>query len=127
MKNLTKIILFGLLTWLIPFLVSFFFVDMRGNYLIEETFFKTIMIVTGGLTGVILMIVYFSKIENNYLKEALIIGCSWLVINWILDLIMVLNGFFSMTIQKYFMDIGLRYLLIPIISIGMGYMLEKKK
>lgn len=127
MQNKAKIILFGFLTWLIPFFVSCFFVDMSGKYLIDETFFKTIMVVTGGLTGVFLMVKYFNKIQKDYLKQAVIIGLSWLLINWSLDLVMVFFKFFPMTVEKYFTDIGLRYLLIPIISIGMGAVLSKKK
>ncbi|MCK9393806.1 MAG: hypothetical protein WCX30_03550 [Candidatus Paceibacterota bacterium] len=127
MAKIFKIIWFGFLTWLIPFIVSFFFVDNTGNYLIPETFFKTIMIVTGGLVGTFLMAKYFIKIKGDYLKEGVIIGLSWLAINLCIDLIFVGSGFFKMSFLNYLTDIGLRYLIIPIYSIGIGYVLEKKK
>jgi hypothetical protein len=126
MKKIGKIILFGILVWLIPFIVSFFFVNQDGTFRIEETFFKTIMIVVGSLVGVKLMVCYFKKIDKNYLKEGILIGLVWLAINWIIDLIFVFAEFFPMTVGEYFTDIGFRYLVIPIFSIGMGYILNWK-
>lgn len=49
----------GFILWLIPFIVGFLFVDAKGNFLIPETFFKSIMIVVGSLVGVILAVRYF--------------------------------------------------------------------
>ncbi len=124
-KNL-KIAIFGLLLWLIPFFTGFAFVDPSGNFLIDQIFFKTIMILEGGLIGVILAIKYFACIEDNYLKEGMIIGVAWFAISLILDLVFVAAGFFQMSYAKYFTDIGLRYLFIPMYMFGIGYILEKK-
>ncbi len=126
MKRVGKIIAYGFLTWLIPFIVSFFFVNQDGSFRIDETFFKTIMIIVGALVGVKLMVCYFNKVSGNYLKEGIIIGLAWLAINLILDLALVFGGMFPMGVGEYFLDIGLRYLVIPIFSIGMGYILERK-
>jgi len=127
MNKYAKIVLFGLVIWLIPFLVGFLFVDQEGNFIISETFFKSIMIVIGSLVGVILAVKYFKGIKANFIKEGIILGIVWLIINWIIDLIMVSIGFFPMTIGKYFTDIGLRALGIPIYTIGLGYALKQKK
>ena len=127
MNKYAKIILFGLVIWFIPVLVGFLFVDQEGNFIISETFFKSIMIVIGSLVGVILAVKYFKGIKANFMKEGIILGIVWLIINWIIDLIMVSIGFFPMTIGKYFTDIGLRYLNIPIYTIGLGYALKQKK
>jgi len=127
MNKYAKITLFGLVIWLIPFLVGFLFVDQEGNFIISETFFKSIMIVIGSIVGVILAVKYFKGIKANFIKEGIILGIVWLIINWIIDLIMVSIGFFPMTIGKYFTDIGLRYLSMPIFTIGLGYALKQKK
>jgi hypothetical protein len=127
MNKYAKIILFGLVIWLIPFLVGFLFIDQEGNFIISETFFKSIMIVIGSLVGVILAVKYFKGIKANFIKEGIILGIVWLIINWIIDLIMVSVGFFPMTIGKYFTDIGLRVLGLPIYTIGLGYALKQKK
>lgn len=127
MKKVAKIAGFGLVLWLVPFLSGFPFVDAQGNFVIDEIFFKSIMIVVSALTGVFLFVKYFKNIKSNYVNEAITVGLVWLVINWGLDLVMVASGFFPMSVAKYFTDIGLRYLSIPIYSIGMGIVLSKKK
>ncbi len=48
------------------------------------------------------------------------------MISIVLDLA-VLLPMSGMAIVPYFTDIGLRYLIIPIITVGMGYLLESKK
>jgi hypothetical protein len=119
-------LLFGLIVWLIPFIISFAFVDRNGNFLIEETFFKSIMIVAGGIVGVVLAIKYFEDVETDYVREGVLLGTVWLVINLAIDLSMVYSGFFSMTVNQYFMNIGMRYLIMPIYTSGMGYILMQK-
>jgi hypothetical protein len=47
MNKYLKIVLFGFILWLVPFIAGFFFIDAKGNFLIPETFFKSIMIVVG--------------------------------------------------------------------------------
>lgn len=115
-----RTILYGFLTWLVPFLAGFPFIDQQGNYLIDEIFFKTIMIVIGALVGTVLAVFYLRDIKEKYLKEAVLVGLLWLAINWILDLIMVMTGFFPMDVREYFMNIGLRYLSMPIYLTGLG-------
>lgn len=51
MKKYLIIALYGFLTWLVPFVVSFFFYTQDGVLIIEEALFKSIMVVTGALTG----------------------------------------------------------------------------
>lgn len=127
MANYIKIVVFGFLLWLIPFITGFLFVDSTGQFLIPETFFKSIMIVEGALIGVILAVKYFSGIGLRFVREGIILGLIWLLINLSLDLIFVFMGFFPMTVAQYVTDIGLRYLTMPICTVGMGYALEQKK
>jgi len=122
-----KIIFFGILAWLIPFLISVLFVDMEGNFIIPQTFFKSIMIVVGSLVAVMLAVKYYKNIKNNFVQEGIILGIIWFIISIALDLVMVFSNFFQMTVLEYFTDIGLRYLCIPIFTIGLGYALNQKK
>ena len=122
-----KIIFFGILAWLIPILVSILFVDMEGNFIIPETFFKSIMIVVGSLVAVMLAVKYYKSIKNDFVQEGIILGIIWFIISIALDLVMVFSNFFQMTVLEYFTDIGLRYLCIPIFTIGLGYALNQKK
>ena len=123
MKKEVKIILFGILSWLIPFIISFFFYSKDGQPKIDVFLFKSIMIVVGAITGATLLVLYFKKIKKDYLKEGIIIGIDWLIINIVLDLI-ILIPMSGMTTGTYFAQIGLRYLIIPIMSISMGYIAD---
>lgn len=127
MNKFLKIIFFGILAWLIPFLISILFVDMEGNFIIPQTFFKSIMIVVGSLVAVMLAVKYYKNIKNDFLQEGIILGIIWFIISIALDLVMVFSNFFQMTVLEYFTDIGLRYLCIPIFTIGLGYALNQKK
>ena len=84
------------------------------------------MIVVGSTTGAIFLILYFKKVTENYLREGLMIGLIWLAINLILDLI-VLVPLAKMSIGIYFSQIGLRYLMIPIFSTTIGFLLNLQK
>ena len=121
-----RIVLYGFLSWFLPFFSGFPFVDAEGNMLIEAVLFKSIMIVVGCLVGVLLSVRYFSFVKADHVREGLTIGVAWLFINWVLDLAFVMTGFFGMTVMQYFKEIGLRYLPIPIYTVGMGKALEKR-
>ena len=127
MNKFLKIIFFGILAWLIPFLTSVLFVDMEGNFIIPQTFFKSIMIVVGSLVAVMLAVKYYKSIKNDFVQEGIILGIIWFIISIALDLVMVFSNFFQMTVLEYFTDIGLRYLCIPIFTIGLGYALNQKE
>lgn len=118
---MTMLLVRGFLTWLIPFIVSFLFFTPNGTPLIDITFFKSIMTVLGCLVGVLLLIQSFKKIKTNYLKESIRIGLIWFLMNIVLDLIFLLP-LGKLTIMDYIIQIGIRYINIPIISIGMGYL-----
>lgn len=89
MNKYMKIVLFGFFLWLIPFIAGFPFVDPSGNFLIAETFFKSIMIVVSALVGVTLAVMYFKEIRTDHVREGVTIGVVWLVINLCLDLVFV--------------------------------------
>jgi hypothetical protein len=126
MNKYLKMVLFGLIVWLVPFIVSFAFVDRQGNFTIDETFFKSIMIVTGALVGVVLAVRYFRDVDTGYINEGILLGVIWLIVNLVVDLAMVSGGFFQMSVTQYFTDIGMRYLVMPIYAIGMGYALMQR-
>jgi len=125
MKKALKILLFGIIIWLIPFITGFFFYTPDGQMSVDMYLFKTIMILVGNFTGVILAVIYLLKIEKNFLKESILIGLVWILINYILDFVILLP-MSGMDTGDYFVQIGLRYLLLPIISIAIGYLLQKK-
>lgn len=128
MKDIRKIVWYGFLTWFIPFIASFPFVDPQtGEFIIDEIFFKSIMVVVGSLTGVIFIVRYFKDVTRDYVKVAFTIGAVWILMNWLLDLIFVSLGFFDMTYIEWFTQIGLRYVALFIYAVGAGYLLNQTK
>ncbi len=125
MKRTIKLIIFGVLTWLIPFVVSCAFYNRQEQVLIDVFLFKSIMIVVGAFVGAFFLVWYFRKITRHYLYHGLVVGLAWLVINWMLDfaILIPLSG---MSISTYFMQIGLRYLTLPIMGVAIGWALQKK-
>ncbi len=124
-KNIRNI-LYGFLAWLIPFVTSIFFYTREGVLTIDVFLFKTIMIVIGSTSAAFLLISYFKKIDTRYLKEGIIVGSTWFGINILLDLL-VLIPMSGMSVVDYFTQIGLRYLVMPVMSIMVGASLANKK
>ncbi len=118
-----RILLLGLASWAIPFAVSFLFFDQTGQIAISKPLFKSIMVVVGGGVGVALLLKAFGRVPAS-MNSGLIIGCYWLALNLVLDLV-VLVPMSGMSMTEYFYDIGLRYLLLPIIATGMGMAAQK--
>lgn len=124
-KLILKIVLFGFLTWIIPFVISFCFYNRHGELSIPYDLFKSIMIVVGSFTGCYFLFRYFILININYIENGLIIGFTWLFINIILD-VFILMPIMKINFPNYFMTIGLRYFVIPVMSITIGYLLNNK-
>jgi len=116
---------YGCLTWLIPFIASVPFYTKEGVLLVDMFLFKTVMILVGSVTAASLLTLYLKKIDTGYLKEGVVVGWSWFVINIVLDL-SILIPMSKMTYGDYFIRIGLRYLAIPVMSIMAGILLQEK-
>jgi Na+(H+)/acetate symporter ActP len=84
------------------------------------------MIAISSLLATILLVQYFKKITSNYVSEGITIGLIWLAINILLDII-VLVPMAKMTFINYFSNIGLSYVMIPAMSIAVGFVSENAK
>jgi uncharacterized membrane protein YpjA len=126
MNKTLRNILYGFLAWLIPFISAFFFYSKEGGLAIDIFLFKTIMIVVGSIVGAFLLVSYFKRLRANYLMEGIIVGITWFVISILLD-IFILIPMSEMSLPSYFTEIGLRYLVMPVMSIMVGAALENKK
>lgn len=87
--------------------------------------FKSIMIVISVSVSMLLLIQYFKATKSNYLRNAGYLGLTWFVMNLALD-ILILLPLSQMPMQDYVNQIAIRYLAIPIMAMGVGYILEKK-
>jgi hypothetical protein len=110
--------IYGFGTWAIPFVLAFAFFDRTGQLTIDETFFKSIMIVVGGISGAWLLTRAFRRVEPVFVT-GLVLGLFWLAINYAFDLA-VLVAMMGQDPLSWFTDIGLRYLVLPAMAAGMG-------
>ncbi|MCJ7698017.1 MAG: hypothetical protein MUO73_06785 [Thermoplasmata archaeon] len=124
MNKHVKLVGFGFLIWLIPFLVSFVIFPLRNA---NRPLFESIMPIILVLTVMIISVLYFKKIEKKSLKEGLIAGVLWFVLSLAIDTMLFLpSSSMQMSFIDYMMDIGLTYLIILIIPIGIGALISKK-
>lgn len=124
MKSIKLAIIYGFIVWVIPFVIAFLIFPLRTS---DRPFFESIMPVAVSVTTAIFTVLYFQKVEKNFLKEGILLGAIYFAVNIILDLLMFSKGPMAMPFVDYIKDIGFTYLLIPAITIGMGYILNKKK
>lgn len=122
---ISKNILLGLLSWLIPFVVSFPFFKPGDELVVPYATFKSTIMVVGTISGCYLFFRYFKYVNSNYVQNGVIVGLSWFVMNILLDTV-ILIPMMKSTFADYFMSIGLGYIVIPTISITMGYLLDRK-
>jgi len=124
MNKYVKLVGFGFLIWLIPFLASFVIFPLRNA---NRPLFESIMPIILVLTVMIISVLYFKKIEKESLKEGLIAGVLWFVLSLVIDLMLFLPASpMQMSFSDYMMDIGLTYLIILMIPIGIGVLVSKK-
>jgi hypothetical protein len=76
---------------------------------------------------VVLSVLYFGKMESGYLKEAVKIGILWFLISIVIDLLMFMWGPMKMSFLNYMYDIGFTYLIYPTVTVGFGYLLQRKR
>jgi Na+/proline symporter len=76
-----KMVVFGFLTWFIPFGLAYLFYTPEGELAIDIFLFKTIMMLVGAVTGATLLALYFKRLERNYLYEGVKVGLVWFALN----------------------------------------------
>ncbi len=124
MKSKKLAFIYGFLVWVIPFAVAFLIFPLRTS---DRPFFESIMPVAVTMATVVFTVLYFKRVEENYLKEGVLLGIIFFAISIVIDLLMFSKGPMAMPFADYIKDIGFTYLLIPTITIGVGYILDKKK
>ena len=123
MTPMRRAILFGFLIWLIPFVVAFVIFPLRES---SRPLFESIMPVSVAAATVIFGVLYFRHVPRDFVRQGILIGLIWLAMCLLIDLpLMLLGGPMQMTLWEYVSDIGITYLMIPAITIGMGVALGR--
>ncbi|MBL1218740.1 MAG: hypothetical protein D8M59_14755 [Planctomycetes bacterium] len=108
---------FGFLVWLIPFVVA---VGLSGVRETNRPLFESIMPVVVTVSVVACSLIYFPHVRSEWAKEAARLGVIWMIISLVIDLPLMLNPPISMTCIEYIHDVGITYLIIPAVTVGMG-------
>lgn len=119
MAALRKAILYGFLIWVVAFLGAMVIFPLRES---SRPVFESIMPVILALATVFFAHHYFKRVRSGFQREGLLLGLVWLATNLAIDLpLMLTPSPMQMTLGEYLGDIGLTYLMIPIITIGTGF------
>lgn len=80
------------------------------------------------ITVVIFTYLYFRNIDKNIKAEGAKLGIIFLLISLMIDLIMFMpDSPMHMSLLNYIADIGLTYLMIPVIAVGIAYSIDREK
>jgi uncharacterized membrane protein YagU involved in acid resistance len=106
-----KIVLYGFLLWLTAFVGAFIVFPLKQS---NPPLFETLVAVVLAAATVLYGRLYFRR-EEITLKYCIIVGFIWALINIIIDLPLFSYGPMKKDLADYMSDIGLTYLMIPII------------
>lgn len=120
-----RVVAYGFLSWLIPFVASLLFFGKGGHTTLPIGMLKSIMILVGASSGGFLLFRLFRE-SSPSLGRGVAIGTCWFLMNILLD-VAILIPMTKMNIGEYFSEIGLRYLLIPIMAGAMGAVGSKQR
>ena len=117
MRFTLRILGWGLLVWLLPFVISFFVFPFRESW---RSLFESVMAVAVCLAAALFGLLYIRQRPDLHPAEGLLVGVAWWLICVAVDLPLVSAGPMKMTLTEYFADIGLTYLAIPIVTTAMA-------
>ena len=109
---------FGVLVWLIPFVVAVLVFFLHES---SRPLFESIMAVTVSATAVTFGLLYLKRVVGDVVRESVGLGLLWFAIAVAIDApLMLLGGPMKMSFGEYLADIGVTYLCIPVIVWGLG-------
>lgn len=117
MTSIRKTVLLGLLVWLVPFVVAVLAFPLKASW---RSLFESIMPVTLAAIVTACAVLYFRRVQSPTLREGLLLGGIWLAISVAIDLPLMLGPPIRMPPREYLADIGLTYLMIPVITLGIA-------
>jgi hypothetical protein len=117
MVSFRKAALLGLAVWAVPFVVAWTIYPIHESW---RALFESIMPVVIAATVVFLGLVYFRTVTRGCLREGALLGAVWFAISFVIDLFMFSGGPMRMGFMEYVGDVGLTYLMIPLITTGLG-------
>jgi hypothetical protein len=117
MKTAVKELAFAVAAWLIPFAASVAIFPLKKAH---SPLFDSLMGVVLTTSTVVLGLLYLRRRASRPVAAGLRAGVLWMVANWLLDGLMFSGGPMKMTFTQYAGDIGAAYLMIPVVTTGLG-------
>lgn len=121
--KIKKLLTQGFLLWLTVFFSSFLIFPIKQS---NPVYFETVITIFLVTASVLFSIWLFNGVTEAHLRAGIVAGVAWMLVNIVLDSLFFSWGPMKKSISDYMLDIGLTYLVIPAITVGMGYMLDKK-
>jgi hypothetical protein len=123
MSTTKRLFLYSFLLWLIPFFAGIALYPLKEAH---NPLFDTVMPLIVTLCVVALGIPYFRSVKQRFLGAGIQFGLLACLLAAGLDLAMVLWGPMKMPLQDYLEATGIRYLIYPIVTIGMGLVMKRR-
>jgi hypothetical protein len=127
-------LVYGFLLWLTTFLVSWILKDVTGTNVetLDVTNINVLLfesLIPGALAALTLwfLYLYFKGVPGDFAKAGLVAGIVWLAMNVLLDQLLFSWGPMQMSFDRYMYDIGLTYLMIPVITAGAGFLMDRAR
>ena len=127
-SKLIQIIVFSIILWVIALILSMAYMAILGINPQEETFglnhpkywnFEILMTPSYIIIGLLILIAYYKfyiKTSSNWIIDSFLIGLIIMLIQFILDLIVIV-GLFQNSLDYFFALVTVSYLLIPFWSV----------
>jgi hypothetical protein len=122
MKKLFRFLLYGLLLWGSLFVYAFSLSYIKDY---NPVFFNILMFIALTLFTTVFVFVLYRRKKIEFFNEGLTAGILWMFECMLLDMFLFHWGPMKMSFTRYFTEIGLSYIVIPIIVAGMGYLLDR--
>lgn len=114
----------GVLAWLAPFVVAFLVFPFHES---NRPLFESVMAVAVTGTAVVLGLNYLKRFEGGSVREGILLGFIWLLMCIAIDApLMLFGGPMQMSLGAYMADIGLTYLIFPVVTWGLATALQHR-
>ena len=117
MRSVAREFGFAVASWLVPFVVSVCIFPLKS---VHPPLFDSLMGTALAASTVVLGCAYLRRADGNLVAGGARAGLLWMAANWLLDGLMFSSGPMKMSLGQYVGDIGIAYLMIPVITIGLG-------
>jgi len=107
---------YGFGVWALPFVVGMALFSLQKNY---HELFDAAMVFMLVLTTILFSAMYQKKTGSSSVNSMIVIGFMWLGICLLIDVPLFLLAL-GWTAKQYAVDIGVSYLVIPLVTAGMA-------